>query len=47
MSNRRPMGLVLDAVTVFLSAVLLFQIQPVYSKYILPWFGGAPQVWTT
>lgn len=41
------MGLVLDAVTVFLSAVLLFQIQPVYSKYILPWFGGAPQVWTT
>ncbi len=47
MSNRQPMGLVLDAVTVFLSAVLLFQIQPVYSKYILPWFGGAPQVWTT
>ncbi len=47
MSNRRSTGLVLDAVTVFLSAVLLFQIQPVYSKYILPWFGGAPQVWTT
>lgn len=41
------MGLLLDALTVFLSAVLLFQIQPVYSKYILPWFGGAPQVWTT
>ncbi len=47
MSNRQSTGLVLDALTVFLSAVLLFQIQPVYSKYILPWFGGAPQVWTT
>lgn len=47
MANRRSLGLLLDAITVFLSAVLLFQIQPVYSKYILPWFGGAPQVWTT
>lgn len=47
MANRRTLGLLLDAITVFLSAVLLFQIQPVYSKYILPWFGGAPQVWTT
>lgn len=47
MSNRRPMNLLLDAITVFVSAVLLFQIQPIYSKYILPWFGGSPQVWTT
>jgi spermidine synthase len=47
LANRRSLGLLLDAITVFLSAVLLFQIQPVYSKYILPWFGGAPQVWTT
>src|SRR5580658_1471975 len=28
-------------------AFLLFQIQPLISKYILPWFGGAPAVWTT
>lgn len=47
MVNRSPWALVLDVATVFLSAVLLFQIQPIYSKYILPWFGGAPQVWTT
>ncbi|HYH00970.1 MAG TPA: hypothetical protein VD837_17715 [Terriglobales bacterium] len=35
------------AVTIFLSAFLLFQVQPVLAKYILPWFGGTPAVWTT
>ena len=35
------------AVTVFLEAFLLFQIQPLIGKYILPWFGGAPAVWST
>lgn len=35
------------AVTVFLSAFLLFQVQPLISKSILPWFGGTPGVWTT
>jgi hypothetical protein len=30
-----------------LSAFLLFQIQPMISKLILPWFGGSPGVWTT
>jgi len=35
------------AVAIFLSALLLFQIQPVIAKYILPWFGGTPAVWTT
>jgi len=30
-----------------LSAFLLFQVQPVISKFILPWFGGSPGVWTT
>ncbi len=33
--------------TVFVSAFLLFQVQPMISKYILPWFGGSPAVWTT
>ena len=32
--------------TVFLSAFLLFQIQPLIGKYILPWYGGTPAVWT-
>ncbi len=35
------------AVAVFLGAFLLFQIQPLLGKYILPWFGGAPAVWST
>jgi hypothetical protein len=35
------------ATTIFLSAFLLFQVQPLVSKYILPWFGGSPAVWTT
>lgn len=34
------------AVTVFSSAFLLFQVQPLISKFILPWFGGSPAVWT-
>lgn len=32
---------------VFLSAFLLFQVQPVIARYILPWYGGSPAVWTT
>ncbi len=35
------------ALTIFLSAFLLFQVQPLISKMILPWFGGTPGVWTT
>jgi hypothetical protein len=30
-----------------LSAFLLFQVQPLIGKFILPWFGGSPAVWTT
>ena len=35
------------AATIFVSAFLLFQVQPLISKMILPWFGGSPMVWTT
>jgi len=35
------------AASIFLSAFLLFQIQPIIAKVILPWFGGSPAVWTT
>jgi hypothetical protein len=37
----------LYAGTVFLSAFLLFQIQPIIAKMILPWFGGSSAVWST
>ncbi len=33
--------------TIFLSAFLLFQIQPMIAKMILPWFGGSAAVWIT
>lgn len=35
------------AAATFLGAFLLFQVQPLLAKAILPWFGGAPAVWTT
>ncbi|MCA1899870.1 MAG: fused MFS/spermidine synthase [Chloroflexi bacterium] len=35
------------ALSVFLSAFLLFQVQPMIGKFILPWFGGTPAVWST
>lgn len=35
------------ALTIFLSAFLLFQIQPMIAKMILPWFGGSASVWIT
>src|SRR5207245_4456862 len=38
---------ILYAATVFLSAFLLFQIQPIIAKMILPWFGGSSAVWST
>jgi hypothetical protein len=33
--------------TIFLGAFLLFQVQPLIGRYILPWFGGSPAVWST
>src|SRR3954467_15223121 len=38
---------VMFAATIFASAFLLFQVQPLVGKYILPWFGGSPATWTT
>jgi hypothetical protein len=34
-------------VTIFTSACLLFLVQPLVSKMILPWFGGSAAVWIT
>src|SRR5579871_3298208 len=33
--------------TIFLSAFLLFEVQPIIAKTILPWFGGTSAVWST
>jgi hypothetical protein len=37
----------LYALTIFTSAFLLFLVQPIIAKQILPWFGGSAAVWTT
>ena len=37
----------LYAISIALSAVLLFLVQPIIAKQILPWFGGGAGVWTT
>jgi len=36
----------LYAATIFVSAFLLFLVQPIMAKQILPWFGGSANVWT-
>ena len=33
-------------IATFVSAFLLFLVQPILAKQLLPWFGGAPAVWT-
>ena len=40
-------GWILAGATLFFSAFFLFQVEPLIAKAILPWFGGAAQVWTT
>src|SRR5437763_9274662 len=36
----------LFAATLFASALLLFAVQPMFTKMVLPRFGGAPSVWS-
>lgn len=38
--------MIVYAACIFLSAFLLFLVQPLIARYILPWFGGGPGVWT-
>ena len=39
--------MILYAVPIFLGAFLLFLVQPIIAKQILPWFGGSAAVWAT
>jgi hypothetical protein len=39
--------MLLFALTVLVSSVLLFMVQPIIAKQIVPWFGGSAGVWTT
>jgi SAM-dependent methyltransferase len=45
---RAPIAVALPyAATTFLSSFLLFLVQPIIARQILPWFGGSAGVWTT
>jgi len=48
-TEARRLGVVLPAYacTIFLSAFLLFGIQPMFAKMVLPKLGGSPAVWST
>ena len=40
-----PRRLWLSGAAVFLAAMLLFVVQPLAARSLLPWYGGAPMVW--
>jgi hypothetical protein len=46
---RNPVRLptLLLSLTIFLGAFLLFLVEPLFAKLILPWFGGSAAVWAT
>jgi SAM-dependent methyltransferase len=45
MSVRKPPGPMYAAIG--LGAFLLFLVQPMAARFVLPWFGGGPTVWST
>ena len=45
--SKFPLTMIIYALTIFTSAFLLFLVQPIMAKQILPWFGGSAAVWTT
>jgi SAM-dependent methyltransferase len=47
LTSKRTVPSALFAATIVLSAFLLFQVQPLIAKLILPWFGGSAAVWTS
>lgn len=40
-------GYLLYAGTIFLGAFLLFAVEPIAGKHLLPWFGGSSSIWAT
>lgn len=44
-SRPAPVADALFAIAIFSSAFLIFLVQPMVGKRIMPWFGGVPSVW--
>jgi len=45
--TRSAAVVVLFSMTLFVNAALLFAVQPMFSKMVLPMLGGTPAVWNT
>ena len=45
--NRNGLILPLFMATIFLSSLLVFSVQPMFAKMVLPLLGGSPGVWNT
>src|SRR5215475_11796125 len=46
-ATSRPAVLFLYAINIFFSAFLLFQVELMMGKFVLPRYGGGPSVWST
>ncbi len=46
LSSKRTYTMALFSATIFISAALLFLVEPMFAKFVLPTFGGTPAVWT-
>ena len=45
-AERHDVTLAVYAIAIFVSAGLLFAVQPLFAKIVLPTLGGAPSVWS-
>src|SRR5215475_10303638 len=45
-ASRNRLVLVVYTAAIFLSALLLFSVQPLFTKMVLPRLGGSPAVWS-
>src|SRR6202142_4121311 len=45
-ASRNRLVLVIYPVAIFVSALLLFSVQPLFAKMVLPRLGGSPAVWS-
>src|SRR4028119_1162401 len=45
-SSNGAFMMLLFSATIFISAALLFMVETMFAKFVLPSFGGTPAVWT-
>src|SRR2546421_1204576 len=46
MTFRSTSPMIRHEITIFFAALLVFAVQPLLGKLLLPWFGGSATVWT-